>query len=142
MSGLDIRPVAGALGAEVTGIDLRTVTDVDGLDGLKKALADNLVVFLPDQHLNLDDLERVTDLLGGRDVTPYVPSPRGPALRDPGHQGAGGSAQLRQRLALAISATCPHRRPTPCCTPGTCPTMAATRCGRTSTWLTKPCQKG
>jgi taurine dioxygenase len=72
MSGLDVRPVAGALGAEVTGIDLRTVTEVEGLDGLKKALADSLVVFLPDQHLDLDDLERVTDLLGGRDVTPYV----------------------------------------------------------------------
>jgi taurine dioxygenase len=72
MSGLDIRPVAGALGAEVTGIDLRTVTEVEALDGLKKALADNLVVFLRDQHLDLDDLERVTDLLGGRDVTPFV----------------------------------------------------------------------
>jgi taurine dioxygenase len=72
MSGLDIHPVAGALGAAVSGIDLRTVTDVDALDGLKKALADNLVVFLPDQHLDLDDLERITDLLGGRDVTPYV----------------------------------------------------------------------
>jgi taurine dioxygenase len=72
MSGLDIHPVAGALGAAVTGIDLRTVTDVEALEGLKKALADNLVVFLPDQHLDLDDLERITDLLGGRDVTPYV----------------------------------------------------------------------
>jgi taurine dioxygenase len=72
MSGLDIHPVAGALGAAVTGIDLRTVTDVEALDGVKKALADNLVVFLPDQHLDLDDLERITDLLGGRDVTPYV----------------------------------------------------------------------
>jgi taurine dioxygenase len=72
MSGLDIHPVAGALGAEVTGIDLRAVAEVGELEGLKKALADNLVVFLPDQHLNLDDLERITDLLGGREVTPYV----------------------------------------------------------------------
>jgi taurine dioxygenase len=72
MNGLDIRPAAGALGAEVRGIDLRMVTEVEELDGLKKALADNLVAFLPDQHLDLDDLERVTDLLGGRDATPYV----------------------------------------------------------------------
>jgi len=69
---LDIRPVAGALGAEVTGIDLRNVSDVDALDGVRKALADHLVIFLPDQHLDLDDLERLTELLGGRDVTPYV----------------------------------------------------------------------
>ena len=42
------------------------------LDGLRQALADHLVVFLPEQALDLDDLERVTDLLGGRDVTPFV----------------------------------------------------------------------
>ncbi len=30
------------------------------------------MLFLPEQELNLDDLERVTDLLGGRDVTPFV----------------------------------------------------------------------
>ena len=30
------------------------------------------MVFLPDQRLDLDGLERVTDLLGGRDVTPFV----------------------------------------------------------------------
>ena len=29
-------------------------------------------MFLPDQGLDLDELERVTDLLGGRDVTPFV----------------------------------------------------------------------
>ena len=29
-------------------------------------------MFLPGQDLSLDDLERVTDLLGGRDVTPFV----------------------------------------------------------------------
>ena len=69
---LEVTPVAGALGAVVTGIDLSVVTGPEQLAGLGTALADHLVVFLPDQHLSLDDLERVTDLLGGRDVTPYV----------------------------------------------------------------------
>jgi taurine dioxygenase len=72
VTSLDISPVAGALGAYVTGIDLSKVRDADDLDGLRKALADNLVVFLPEQDLDLDDLERITDLLGGRDVTPFV----------------------------------------------------------------------
>jgi taurine dioxygenase len=40
--------------------------------GLRRALAEHLVVFVPDQPLTLDDLERVTDLLGGRDRTPYI----------------------------------------------------------------------
>jgi taurine dioxygenase len=67
-----VAPVAGALGATVTGIDLAQVTEAAQLDELRQALADHLVVFLPEQDLTLDDLERVTDLLGGRDVTPFV----------------------------------------------------------------------
>ncbi len=69
---LGVDRVAGALGATVTGIDLTTVTEASQLDGLRRALSEHLVVFLPDQDLSLDDLERVTDLLGGRDVTPFV----------------------------------------------------------------------
>lgn len=69
---LTVEPVAGALGATVTGIDLRHVDRSGELDGLRRALADRLVVFLPEQDITLDDLERVTDLLGGRDVTPFV----------------------------------------------------------------------
>jgi taurine dioxygenase len=72
MTSLEVRPVAGALGATVTGIDLATVTETGQLEGLRNALAEYLVVFLPEQHLDLDDLERITDLLGGRDTTPFV----------------------------------------------------------------------
>ncbi len=67
-----MEPVAGALGAVMTGIDLTVVRDTEQLEPLRRALADHLVVFLPDQGIDLDDLERLTDLLGGRDVTPYV----------------------------------------------------------------------
>jgi len=69
---ITVEPVAGALGATVAGLDLRKVTASDELDGLRRALAQHLVVFLPEQDLSLDDLERVTDLLGGRDITPFV----------------------------------------------------------------------
>jgi taurine dioxygenase len=69
---LAVEPVAGALGATVTGINLAEVPAAAQLDDLRRALADHLVVFLPEQDLSLDDLERVTDLLGGRDVTPFV----------------------------------------------------------------------
>jgi taurine dioxygenase len=69
---LTVAPVAGALGATVRGIDLAAVREPGELEGLRQALADHLVVFLPEQALSLDDLERVTDLLGGRDVTPFV----------------------------------------------------------------------
>jgi taurine dioxygenase len=69
---LTVAPVAGMIGATVTGIALSKVTDPEQLDGLRQALADHLVVFLPDQQLDLDGLERITDLLGGRDITPFV----------------------------------------------------------------------
>jgi taurine dioxygenase len=69
---LVVEPVAGALGAVVTGIDLSDVVDGEHLQGVRQALADHLVVFLPDQQISLDVLERITDLLGGRDVTPFV----------------------------------------------------------------------
>lgn len=72
MASLEVRPSAGALGAVVSGIDLTKLRETEQLDELRKVLADHLVVFLPSQHLDLDDLERITDLLGGRDTTPFV----------------------------------------------------------------------
>jgi taurine dioxygenase len=69
---LTVEPVAGALGASVAGLDLRRVDESSQLEALRRALADHLVVFLPEQDISLDDLERVTDLLGGRDTTPFV----------------------------------------------------------------------
>lgn len=64
--------LAGAGGAVVTGFDVASLYDPASLDALKRALTDHLVVFLPDQKITLDDLERLTDALGGRDVTPFV----------------------------------------------------------------------
>jgi taurine dioxygenase len=69
---LTIEPAAGALGAHVTGLDLTVELGEAEVDALRQALLDHLVVFLPDQAMTLDDLERLTDQLGGRDVTPFV----------------------------------------------------------------------
>jgi alpha-ketoglutarate-dependent taurine dioxygenase len=69
---LNVSPAGGSAGAIVTGLDLARPYGEDEIAGLRKALLDHLVVALPDQQLSLDDLERVTDALGGRDVTPFV----------------------------------------------------------------------
>jgi taurine dioxygenase len=71
-ASLTAAPVSGALGAVISGLDLSRVAQSEEIAGLQAALAEHLVVFLPEQRLTLDDLERVTDLLGGRDSTPYV----------------------------------------------------------------------
>ena len=48
---LDIRPIAGAMGAEIHGVDASRELDDTTVAALRKALLDHLVVFLPDQTL-------------------------------------------------------------------------------------------
>jgi len=67
-----VAPAGGSAGAYVTGIDLSKAYGADEVAKLRQALLDHLVVALPDQAISLDDLERLTDALGGRDVTPFV----------------------------------------------------------------------
>jgi taurine dioxygenase len=67
-----IEKAAGSCGAYVTGLDLSRALDGEALASLRGALLEHLVVALPDQAMSLDDLERLTDQLGGRDVTPFV----------------------------------------------------------------------
>ena len=48
---IDIRPIAGALGAEISGVDLsRPISDAT-LNDIRQALLDHLVIFLRDQDL-------------------------------------------------------------------------------------------
>jgi taurine dioxygenase len=56
----------------VTGVDLSKGHHAEDIACIRRALLDHLVVALPDQALSLDDLERFTDALGGRDITPFV----------------------------------------------------------------------
>jgi taurine dioxygenase len=51
---LDIRPIAGALGAEIHNIDLGAALDDDTVASIRRALLDHLVVFFRDQPLAPD----------------------------------------------------------------------------------------
>jgi taurine dioxygenase len=66
-----VRPVSGALGAEVDEVDLRNLDD-DGFTELRQALLAHKVVFVRDQCLGIEDLERVTQHLGDFGREPYV----------------------------------------------------------------------
>jgi taurine dioxygenase len=74
---LTVVPAGGSAGAYITGIDLSQTNDAEEIAGIRHALLDHQVVALPDQTLSLDDLERFTDALGGRDITPFVKSVEG-----------------------------------------------------------------
>jgi taurine dioxygenase len=71
---VEVERIAGACGAFVTGFDLRDPQTPDTVEHLRRLLDEHLVVFLPEQSLDLDQLERFTDELGGRDLTPFVAS--------------------------------------------------------------------
>ena len=71
-----VERIAGSLGAVVHGLDAWALTN-DGLATIRAALLEHLVVFLPNQAADLDQLEAFTDRLGGRDLTPYVQSVKG-----------------------------------------------------------------
>jgi len=72
MAELRISRLAGALGAELRGLDLSRSLSPGAVAALRAALTEHLVVTLPDQAISLDDLERLTEQLGGRAVTPFV----------------------------------------------------------------------
>ena len=49
---LDIRPIAGALGAEVYGFDMTKDLDDRVIVSIRNALLDHLVIFFRDQHID------------------------------------------------------------------------------------------
>jgi taurine dioxygenase len=68
---LQVAPAGGSAGAYITGVDVAKAS-VDDVAAITKALNDHLVVALPGQDFTLEEMERFTDLLGGKDITPYV----------------------------------------------------------------------
>ena len=66
------RPISGALGAEVHGLDLATIDD-DGFAELLALLRQHLVVFLPDQHLSPDAHRDLGRRFGEIEIHPFIP---------------------------------------------------------------------
>jgi taurine dioxygenase len=70
---MDIRPVGGALGAEVRGIDLSAL-DRGVTATVRALLREHLVVFFPDQHLSVDAHLRLGESLGDVVANSYIPA--------------------------------------------------------------------
>jgi taurine dioxygenase len=69
---LDIRPLAGALGAEVLGIDLRRPLDDATTAALRRAFLDHLVLFFRDQQLGPAELVALARRFGTPVPYPFV----------------------------------------------------------------------
>src|SRR5260221_7078523 len=64
MPTLDVRPIAGALGAEIRGIDLASELDSGTVAAIRRALLDHLVIFFHDQELPPESLLAFARRLG------------------------------------------------------------------------------
>lgn len=74
MSTIEVDRIAGALGAELRGLDLtRPLTDGE-LAALHDAVVTHKVVFLRGQPYATEHLERLTEQLGGHGHTPFLES--------------------------------------------------------------------
>lgn len=81
---LDVRVTDGGLGAEIRGIDLRTI-DATGFEDVKQAWLDNLVLLFRDQQLSDADLIAFSRRLGELDHAP---------VQETGRRFVGGMPEL------------------------------------------------
>ena len=76
-----VTPTAGYAGAEITGLDLNHSIDETLASSLRDALDKHLVLFIPNQFLNIASLKRATRVFGPILCCPYIePCPEDPEV--------------------------------------------------------------
>lgn len=68
---ISVKPYAGSMGAEIFDVDLRDPGD-EAIAEIRQAILDHLVVFIPGQSLEIEDLEAFTQKLGPFGDDPYL----------------------------------------------------------------------
>jgi taurine dioxygenase len=69
---IEVKPIAGALGAEIGGIDLAKPLSNSAADAVRRALVDHLVIFFRDQRITPEQQLGVSRLFGPLSRVPYV----------------------------------------------------------------------
>lgn len=69
---METRKISGALGAELSGIDLRAGLDAGQVLQVRQALLDHLVIFLPGQDLTLEQFSNFAHAMGTPVEYPFV----------------------------------------------------------------------
>lgn len=64
MTDIIVKPIAGALGAEIEGVDLSKPLDASTVKAIRQALLDNLVIFFRDQQLEPESFMRFAKAFG------------------------------------------------------------------------------
>ncbi len=87
-NSIEVRPVAGALGAEVCGVDLGDALSDEQVDTLRRAFLDHQVIFFRDQSLDPDSHKEMGRRFGDLNIHGYYESLPGhpeilPVLKEP-----------------------------------------------------------
>jgi taurine dioxygenase len=61
---VDVSPIAGAAGAELSGVNLASPLDADTVAAIRRALLDHCVIFFRNQELNVDQHKRLARYFG------------------------------------------------------------------------------
>jgi taurine dioxygenase len=69
---IGVHPISGALGAEISGVDLAREVPDDAFDEIRRAFLDHLVIFFRDQRLTPDAQKAFARRFGTLNVHPFV----------------------------------------------------------------------
>ena len=69
---IEVRPIAGAIGAEVRGVDLSKPMEAAAIAEIRRAFLENLVIFFRDQDLTLEQYMTFSRALGTPVEYPFV----------------------------------------------------------------------
>ena len=73
MGRITIKPIAGALGAEIGGVDIGKGLDAATVAEVRQALLDHLVIFLRDQDMSMDAYLAFAEAFGAPAQYPMLP---------------------------------------------------------------------
>ena len=132
---LDVQPIAGALGAEISGVDLGGDLDDATIAEIRRALLEHCVIFFRDQEFDAEQHKRLARRFGEIFVHPnYAGTQADPEIvmirREPGDTRVVGEDWHTDTTMMPKPCTRSRRRP-----------MAATRSSPTSTGPTRHSRK-
>ena len=68
---IEVAPIAGTMGAEISGVDVRNISEA-AFEEIRTALADHVAVFILGQDLSVEDMERFTERFGQFGDDPFI----------------------------------------------------------------------
>ena len=97
---IEVRPIAGALGAEFHGVDMSRDLDDDVVGEVRQAFLDHLVIFLRDQKVTPQQQGRLRPPVRRADRVSAAQGAARSADDHAGRQARARAQQLRRHLAL------------------------------------------